>query len=99
MSTPETLIFLLVGRLLTWLIQINGLSTPIWESHPKLAELAECDLCLGFWVFLAMALMARKATFKLWPIWFDCLVQAAIASFTVHLVRLGWKSKFEITVI
>lgn len=99
MTVPEFSLFLLVGRLLTWLVQINELSTPIWKAHPKLAKLGECDLCLGFWVFLAMALVARKATFTLWPRWFDCVVQAAIGSYTAHMLRLGWKSKFDVTVI
>lgn len=99
MTTPQYVLFLGAGRLLTWLIQINGLSRPIWAAHPLLAEIGECDLCLGFWVFLAMALIARKATFTLWPPWFDYIIQAAIATFTVHLIRMGWASKFGVTVI
>lgn len=99
MTVSEFALFGLVGRLLTWLIQTNGLSKPIFAAHPKLTELGNCDLCLGFWVFLAMALAIRKATFKLWPTWLDCIIQAAIASFTVHLIRLGWQSRFGVTVI
>jgi hypothetical protein len=99
MTVSEFALFSAVGRLLIWLIQTNGLSKPVFEAHPKLAELGECDLCLGFWVFLAMALIVRKATFKLWPDWFDCIIQAAISTFAVHLIRLGWQSKFGVTVI
>jgi hypothetical protein len=98
-TVPEFILFSAVGRLLTWLIQTNGLSKPLFDIHPKLTEMKECDLCLGFWVFLAMALIIRKATFKLWPTWADSIVQAAIATFTVHLIRLGWHSKFGVTVI
>jgi len=99
MTIPEFALFLLVGRLLTWLIQTNGLSRPIWSLHPILGELGECDLCLGFWGFLAMAKMAGKPMFNFWPRWFDYIVQAAISTFIVHLLRLGWHSKFGVTVI
>jgi len=90
---------LLIGRLLIWLIQTNGLSKPIWKLHPTLAELGECDLCLGFWGFLGMAIIADNPMFGHWPRWFDCVVQAAISTFVVHLIRLGWHSKFGVTVI
>lgn len=99
MTIPEFALHLLTGRLLIWLIQTNGLSKPLWSLHPLLAELGECDLCLGFWGFLGMATVIDKPMFPHWPKWFDCIAQAAISTFTVHLVRLGWHSKFGVTVI
>ena len=89
----------ILGRLITWLLQTNGLSKPLWDSHPLLTELGECDLCLGFWVYLAMATMTKLAMFEIWPKWFDCIAQAAISTFIAHLIRLGWYSKFGTTVI
>jgi len=99
MTVSQFALHLLVGRLLIWLVQTNGLSKPIWDLHPTLAELGECDLCLGFWGFLAMAILTGKPMFDLWPSWFDYVVQAAISTFVVSLVRLGWHSKFGVTVI
>jgi len=99
MTVPQFAFFLLTGRLLTWLVQTNGLSKPIWSLHPTLAELGECDLCMGFWGFLAMAILADKPMFDFWPRWFDFIAQAAISAFVVHLLRLGWNSKFGVTVI
>jgi len=99
MTVPEFALFLLAGRLMIWLIQTNGLSKRIWVLHPILGELGECDLCLGFWVFLAMATFGSEPMFTIWPIWLDYPVQAAIGTFTTHLVRLGWHSKFGVTVI
>ena len=99
MTVPEFALFLLVGRLLIWLIQTNGLSKLIWNLHPVLTELGECDLCLGFWVFLGMMFLASKPMFTFWPFWADYPIQAAIGAFTAHLVCLGWHSKFGITVI
>ena len=99
MTVSQFALHLLAGRLLIWLIQTNGLSKPIWALHPTLSELGECDLCLGFWGFLAMAILADKPLFEFWPRWFDYVVQAAISTFVVHLTRLGWHSKFGVTVI
>lgn len=99
MTVPEFALFLLVGRLLIWLIQTNGLSKRFWGLHPLLTELGECDLCLGFWVFLVMAILASEPMLIIWPPWLDYPVQAAIGTFAAHLARLGWHSKFGVTVI
>lgn len=99
MTVSQFALHLSIGRLLIWLIQTNGLSKPIWGMHPTLTELGECDLCLGFWGFLAMAILTGKPMFDLWPKWFDYVVQAAISAFVIHLLRLGWHSKFGVTVI
>ncbi len=99
MTVSQFALHLLVGRLLIWFLQTNGLSKPIWALHPTLTELGECDLCLGFWGFSAMAIVTDKPTFNLWPKWFDYVVQAAVSTFVVHLLRLGWHSKFGVTVI
>lgn len=87
---PDLAWFLLTGRLWTWLLQTNGLTRPVWALHPKLKELAECDLCLGFWVYLVLALRRRANS----P-----LTLAAISALLAHLARLGWQAKFGTTVI
>lgn len=84
---------LAVGRLLTWLLQTSGLLRPFWQSHPLLSELGECDLCVGFWVYLALGFFLASP-FGLWPWWVEMVMFAAIASFTAHLLRLGWQAKF-----
>jgi len=99
LTVPEFALFLLVGRLLIWLIQTNGLLKRFWGLHPLLTELGECDLCLGFWVFLVMTILASEPMLIIWPSWLDYPVQAAIGTFTAHLIRLGWHSKFGVTVI
>lgn len=81
------------GRLLTWLLQVNGLTARIWSSHPVLSELAECDLCLGFWVFLALA-PDDDLGFR--PRLFNRVVLAGAASLLMHLARIGWDTKFGV---
>lgn len=91
MSLPNFLIYLLAGRILTWLLQTTGLLRPLWQSHPMLKEVSECDLCLGFWVFLGLS---QRKPFGLWPRSVERIVLAALTSFGAHLLRLGWDSKF-----
>lgn len=91
MSLNNFLLYLLAGRLLTFLLQTTGLLRPLWKAHPLLKELSECDLCLGFWVFLGLG---QRKPFGLWPGLVERVVLAALASFGAHLLRLGWESKF-----
>ena len=86
-----------LGRLTIWAIQINGLTRPIISRYAKLQELVDCDFCLGFWVFslLAWALGINLLT----PVYIPVFSEAAtglIASFFVHMARIGWTTKFGI---
>lgn len=99
MSLSEFLLYLAVGRLVTWLLQVNGLARRLWRLHPLLTELGECDLCLGFWIYLALSLPWQRELFGVWPRSVESVALAAIATFAAHLLRLGWQSKFEVAVI
>jgi hypothetical protein len=102
MSLETWLIYLAAGKLLTWLLQINGLMRPVWGSHPLLRELRECDLCLGFWVYLLLAVFlprTRLSNLIGFPVWVWVIVLAALSSFIAHLLRIGWQTKFGVTVI
>lgn len=90
MELREFVLYLLAGRLWTWLLQTNGLTRPVWSLHPKLRELSECDLCLGFWVYLVLALRRRAR---------GPLTLAAGTAFLAHLLSIGWQVKFGTTVI
>ncbi len=99
MGLSEFLLYLAVGRLLTWLLQVNGLTRRLWRLHPLLTELGECDLCLGFWIYLTLSLSWRRGLFAVWPRSVESAALAAIATFAAHLLRLGWQSKFGVAVI
>ena len=87
------LFYLATGRLVIWLLQTNGLMRPIWNSNPAIKELGECDLCLGFWVYLGLGNFAGQG-FGMWPRFVEVIIRAAIATFTMHLIRIGWQTKF-----
>jgi len=99
MTVPNFVLFLMTGRLLTWFLQTNGLLDPIRKLHPLLEEMNECDLCLGFWVFLIMSILLKHQYSNTGPGWFNYLVQATFSTFVAHLLRLGWNSKFGVMVI
>lgn len=84
MDLSEFVLYLLAGRLWVWLLRTNGLTRDVWKIHPRLQELSECDLCLGFWVYLAMK---RKPTL------------AAATALLGHLLAIGWRARFQTTVI
>ena len=65
-------------------------------------RLGECDLCLGVWVCSALAI-AFKITIlsdvlPYVPVLSE-IVAGCVASFVLHLLSLGWASKFEVIVI
>lgn len=92
----ELAAYLLSGRLLIWLLQTNGLMSPVWQFRPLLTELGDCDLCLGFWVYLALAPFVQLP--GVWPWYVEMVILAAAASFTMHLIRLGWQAKFGVVI-
>ena len=91
------LVWLTLGRLIIYTIQTNGLTRALFSARPKLAELRDCDFCLGFWVFslLAWALEINLLA----PVYIPVLSESMsglIASFFVHIARIGWTTKFGI---
>lgn len=81
------------------MLQVAGPLRPLWALHPLLTELSECDLCLGFWVYLMLALSLMAQPFGLFPWPMESIVLAMLASLMAHLIRLGWLSKFGCEVV
>ena len=97
----EIALYFAIGRLVIWLLQIAGPLEKLWQLHPKLRELRECDLCLGFWVYTALALWFRfnwLPDVMYIPVLSEALTGGA-ASFIMHLIRLGWSAKFGVIVV
>lgn len=90
-------LYLGLGRLLIWAIQTNGLTKPIFDVHPKLEELRECDFCMGTWVYFAMAFIFPVNVMEPYyvPVFTEFATGVA-AAFAVHLMRVGWNTKFGV---
>lgn len=89
--------FAVLGRLVTWTLQTNGLILPLIRRSAKFTELFECDFCLGFWVFSLLAWVFGLNLLA--PIYIPVLSEATtglFASFVAHLARLGWEAKFTV---
>ena len=93
----DYLVFLLVGKIAVYFLQTFPYKRFIkWEF---LLELFECDLCLGVWVytFLCFAIGMNFYTFYV-PMVSEIL-SGASASFIMHLLSIGWRTKFSTIVI
>lgn len=98
MTLPQFFLYLAIGRLFIWLLQITGLLKPVWALYPLLKELSECDLCLGFWVFLLLSI-GLPAPFDMWHWVVESVLLAGISTMLVHLVKIGWISKFGVEIV
>jgi putative flippase GtrA len=72
------------------------------RSKEFLEELFGCDMCLGFWVYLTLALLFQYANVDVnildipnAPI-ISAIITGAITSFVVHLISIGWRDKFGV---
>ena len=99
MTLGAFLLFLAAGRLLTWTAQTSGLLRPLWQWHPLLLELGECDLCLGVWVYAGLAVTWGVTPFGVFPAPVEWLILAVGSALAAHLLRLGFWAKFGVEII
>ena len=96
-----------LGKLFIFLIQKSPYMKFIIDffkgrSKEFLEELFGCDMCLGFWGYLTLALLFQYANVNVnildipnAPI-ISALITGAITSFVVHLISIGWRDKFGV---
>ena len=102
------LFYAALGRLFIFLIQkspyvrwVIGLVRRE-RSRAFLEELFGCDLCLGFWLYLVLALLFQYANVNVnvldipnSPV-ISAIITGAITSFVVHVFVIGWRDRFGI---
>ena len=93
------IVYLGVGKLLIYLGQKFIVSN---TQDGFIRRLFECDLCLGTWIYVILALAFRIVIFEdiygYVPLISE-IVTGAVATFGMHLLSLGWKMKFAVEVI
>lgn len=66
-------------------------------------KLHECDLCSGTWVYailsFCMGVGILEVTVGNIPPVIDSIITGIVVSWVVHIFSLGWKAKYEVTVI
>jgi len=99
------LAYALVGKIGIWFLQQFPISSlPIigkFFRDGKLAEWYKCDLCLGTWVYWALAFVFQIVFFRefFYLIILSELVTGAFTSLIVHLISIGWNEKFGTIVL
>lgn len=100
--------------LLAWVfyLVVGRIVIHIWmQFHlPKFAQKSEwlrklhgCDLCSGVWVYSILSFLMGVGLLGAvglgdMPL-ADSIITGIVVSWLVHIFILGWKSKYEITVI
>ena len=92
----ELVVFALIGKLCI----VLGMKFPLFQKLSLFAQLFDCDLCLGVWVFTGLAGILRVDLLPVlgWvyiPVVSE-FITGMIVSFVVHIFSLGWKSKYEV---
>lgn len=93
----ELLVFLGIGKLFLYLFQ----KSPIPRYFKgTLKELVECDLCLGFWIYLVLGVMLHQdIDEKIKNKIVSKLATASVSTFVMHLLSIGWREKFSTYII
>ncbi len=94
------LICALVGRLVIWIVQTSGPTRRFWGLTPFLAELGECDLCVGCWLMpLLVWLFGVNLLAPIYVPVVSEILTGWLFAFGLHIGRLGWQAKFSVTVL
>jgi len=82
---------IIIGKLVTFLIQSNHWIGKILKRYQYLYELWKCDYCLGFWVYLFLG----RSIFEVFPNkYINLIASSAVSTFVAHIFTLGLKLKF-----
>jgi len=75
------------------------------------AQVSSCDLCLGVWIYSFLAVFfgeevnpfiylvdkyLDRIELTVFVYFLTCFLTGAVTSFLVHLISLGWNSKFQV---
>lgn len=74
----------------------------IWKKSSFLTALFDCDICLGFWVFLVLSPLFGITIIPsdiLYIVIISYGLTAMLSAFVTHIFVIGWRVKFGVTVL
>lgn len=104
MELSQLIGFLLVGRLLVFVLQKFPFRKTIigkfFKEGKFLEQLFSCELCLGCYVYAFVGYLLRidfiSELFGVYVIAFNEIMTGIIASFVVYIFAIGWQTRFGI---
>jgi len=91
----EFFLYAFIGRLLVFAVQKFPTEKIPLLNRELLQELINCDLCLGFWVYLVLSFW-MDVTILIDEFLLAQIVTAFATSLAVHLMRVGFDTEFKI---
>lgn len=96
------LVLIILGRLIIWAWQEFPLPNSL-EENEIIEKLHRCDFCSGVWIFAFLSLVMQLELFEplgfyYLPAWSE-LITGIVISFITHIFIIGWKARFEVTII
>ena len=95
----DFLLYLGSGKLLLCLLKKFPPIQQLMSKREFLRELYSCDLCYGFWVYLALSPFFDINVKQIKNRLLRLILTACFTTFLAHLVSIGWNEKFGILVI
>ena len=97
--TSSFLVYALIGKLI---IYFGMKFPPLRDSKISFVkQLFSCDECLGGWVYMGLSFVMGEVLFR--DLFYIPIVSEVgtglLTALLMHLLTLGWKSKFEIIVV
>ncbi|MCK5342333.1 MAG: hypothetical protein KAR20_02955 [Candidatus Heimdallarchaeota archaeon] len=87
--------YAITGKLLMYFLR-KFPTTNIIAKKLHLTTLIECNLCLGFWVYLILVLFFKVNIFSIYYPGVSEIATAALMSFVMWLLTIGWFDEFGI---
>ena len=95
MLLSEVVSYLLAGRVSIFMLQMNMALRRAVSGHKDFKELLDCDLCLGFWVYLCIGVLSRQRIDWTDSKLINYLTTASMCATLMHIFRIGWETRFE----
>jgi hypothetical protein len=90
----DFLVYALSGKLLIWLTRKFPPIRSLFQKWEFSRELFDCDLCLGFWVFLGLSVFFNINVEQIENKLVGNIMLSGFTTFVMYLLSIGWQEVF-----